>query len=147
MLKTEVTHLRADHASVQFIPPLALTGNNKEHLVAIDNFALVVHHDHPIAVTVESNADVGPLRHHLGFKRLRFGCPILVINVKTVRRRTDRNDRSPELVENLGGNVVGGAVSAIDDDFESVEIMAETKGALAEFDIAARGIDHAMRLA
>src|SRR5690606_41088174 len=35
-----------------------MTSNNKEDLIAINDFALMIHHDHPIAITIKGDTNI-----------------------------------------------------------------------------------------
>ena len=71
-LKPEVRHDGGDHAwlgqSTLVAPAL---GDDRHHLIAVDQMALLVDHDHPVGVAVERDADIRP--HLADLARQRVG--------------------------------------------------------------------------
>jgi hypothetical protein len=66
----------------------------------------------------------------------RVNGPRHVVDVEAVRMHADGLDVGAELVEHMGGDLVGRAVRAVDHDFHPAQIERGGKGALAELDVA-----------
>src|SRR5579864_1483269 len=64
----------------------------------------------------------------------------VVVDVRAIRRVADGNDVRAELVEYRRGDVIAGAMRAIDDDPAAAQIPLVRKRALAKLDVAAGGI-------
>ncbi len=56
LLQTQIGHHRAHHGAVQRAGLAPLLRNHEQQLVAVDDGAVAVHHDHPVAVAVEGDA-------------------------------------------------------------------------------------------
>src|SRR5436309_2378959 len=66
-----------------------------------------------------------------------------VVDVESVRARTDRDYIRAELVKDARRDLIRGAVGTVDDDAHALEIEPRRESALAELDVAPRGIFHA----
>src|SRR5579864_7394616 len=71
----------------------------------------------------------------------------VVVDVRAIRRVADGNDVRTELVEYRRGDVIAGAMRAIDDDPAAAQIELVRKRALAEFYVAAGGVGDTESLA
>ena len=69
------------------------------------------------------------------------------VDVESVRLAADGDNFRTKLVEHRRRNVIRGAIGAVDDDLQAFEIELVGERALAEFDVAARGIVDAPGLA
>src|SRR4029077_19057813 len=66
--------------------------------------------------------------------------PGAVVYVEPVGIRSYRFDVGAQLVENMGSDVIGRAVRAVDDDLHSAKVEGGRERALAELDVAAAGV-------
>ena len=91
---------------------------------------------HPVGVAVERDADVGAqLPHFLG-EGVGRGRADVAVDVHAVRLDADRENFRAQFPQGFGGDLVGGAIGAIDDDAHALEGHVARQGMLGEFDIA-----------
>src|SRR5690606_33038798 len=121
--------------------------HHEQRLVAVDNPPFVVDEQDPVAVAVEHDADVGAPVAHDRPRGGRMGRTAVEIDVEAVRLVGHGNDFGAELLEHVRGDVIGGAVGAVDHDPEALEREMGRERALAELDVAAGGIRKPLRLA
>ena len=105
----------------------------RHQLVAVDHRALAVHRQHPVAVAVEGEADVvSPGAHALG-ERVHVSRAAAVVDVAAVGLDGDRLHVGAEAAEDLGRHAVGGAVGAVEQHADAVEVeLAEAQLELAQ---------------
>ncbi len=84
---------------------------------------------------------------HCTGQRLRMGRAAGVVDVEAVRLIADGDDVGAQLVKDMRGDVIVGAVGAIDHQPEAAQVHVVGKGALAKLDIAAGGIVDPLDLA
>ncbi len=113
-----------------------MPGNDIEQLITVHNFALGVHHQHPIAITVKGNTQISPGIEHLGSQGLRMCRPTLGVDVGAVGLGTDDSHLGTEFLKYPRRNVIGGTVGAIDHQLEPSQAKLPINGSLAEFDVA-----------
>src|SRR5690606_1447536 len=66
-LETQVAHQGAHHAAIAHQAALLqVARNDEQQLVTVDHASGVIHHQHPIAIAIESDAEVRTLSDHLG---------------------------------------------------------------------------------
>ena len=111
-------------------------GEQRHHLVAIGDPALLVDQGHPVGIAVEADAEIRAFRQHPLDGGLRRGRTDAVVDVEPVRRDAHRHHLGAELPQRLGRGPVGSAMGAIDHDLEAVELLGRGEGRLDEFDIA-----------
>ena len=121
LLEREVGHQRAGDA-FQRLARRALAGDDEQQLVAVVGPALRVDDGDAVAVAVEGDAEIGLLRRHFLLQRAGRGGADLVVDIEAIGLDTDRGDFGAELVEHVRRDVVGGAMRAIDDQLESLEV-------------------------
>ena len=59
----------------------------------------LVHHDHPVGVAVQRDAQVGPVLHHLAGHLLGVQRAAAVVDVVAVGLDAERDDLRPQLLE------------------------------------------------
>ena len=111
-------------------------GDHRQQLVAVDDLALLIDHHDTVGIAVERDADVGAHLAYLVDQRGGGGGADLAIDVEAVGVDADGDDLCTEFPQRLGGNLVGGAVSAVDHDAQAVECQVAGKRALGELDVA-----------
>ena len=114
-----------------------VAGDQRHDLVTVDLLAVLVGQDHPVGVAVQGDAQIGTARSHGRLHAFGMGGAAFVVDVGTVGVDADGDHLGAQLPQNLGRNLVGGAVGAIDDDLQPVQPQAPREGVLDEFDVAA----------
>ena len=104
---------------------LEVQHQNREDLVAVDDLASRVDREHPVAVPVERNPEVGPRLSNSLLQSPEVGCAAADIDVRPVGVGADRGDARAELLEGLGRDPGVGPVGAVDDDLQAREVGAE----------------------
>ena len=84
-------------------------------LVAVQNGALLVHHDEAIGVAVQSKADIGPRLTNLCGHRLRIQGTAAVVDVQPVGFRADFDDFGAQLLKGQRRDPIIGPISAVKD--------------------------------
>ena len=98
---------------------------DREHLVAVDDLALLVDRDHAIGVAVERETDVGPVcRARACWSVLGVRGAALLVDVGAVGRRVQHVDVGTERAQRGGRGAERRAVPAVDDDLHAVEATA-----------------------
>ena len=121
--------------------------NHKKQFIAIHHMSLVIHEHHPIAITIKRDAHIGLLSDDSILQQGRACGTAVFINIKTIRIHRHFNDFRAQLPEHAGSGVVGGAIGAVHNNFQTLEVTARWQGAFAELDIAAHRIVNPVRLA
>ena len=101
----------------------------------------MVNHDHPIAIAVVGNTQIGFLRQHARLQRTHVGGADLFVDVEAVRLAAHRDNLSAQLAEDIGGNVIGRTVRAVHHHFQRAEAQFVGKGAFTKFNVAPGGIN------
>jgi hypothetical protein len=65
------------------------------------------------------------------------------VDVEAVRLGAELDHFGAQFVKHVRGDVVGGAVGAVDHDLQAAQVEFVREGALAEFDVAALGVAQA----
>ena len=127
-LETEIGHDRRDQRAAREPTAARQAGRDQRHqLVAVENDAALVGDDQPVGIAVERDADIGAPRQHLAphlFGRQRAA---FAVDVEAVGRDAEREDLGAELPEHGRGDLVGGAVRAIDDDAQARRAAARAE--------------------
>ncbi|MPN57617.1 hypothetical protein SDC9_205311 [bioreactor metagenome] len=116
-----------------------------QEFVAVVDAAVGIGHEQAVGVAVERDAEVGAGQAHFVGEVFGVGRPHAVVDVEAVGLVADGHDLGAEFVEDMRGNVVGGAVSAIDQDSQALEIEFGREGALAKLDVTTGGVVEAAR--
>ncbi len=139
--KPEIGHDGGDDG-VLHQPPLFLPAlrDEAQQLVAVDDAAgFVAHHD-AVGVAIERDADVGAVAVHRIDHGARIGGADFAVDVEAVGLNADWKDFGAEFEQCLGGDLVGGAVGAIDDDAQAGQPELARERRLDDLDIARLGI-------
>src|SRR5689334_10209995 len=145
-LEREVGHQRADHAALQPRFGLAVLHHRVEELVAVEERAVVIGHREAVAVAVEGDAEVRAVIDHRARHRLRVRGAALLVDVEAVGRAADRDHFRAELLEDARADAIVGAVRAIDDQLHAAQRAVLRERALAELEVTALGVVHALGL-
>ena len=101
----------------------ALARDDEQELVAVVEPAVPVGHEHAVAVPVERDAQIGLVRGDRPLQDLRMRGSGAIVDVEPVGIRSYRLDVGAQLVENVGSDMIGRAVSAIDHDLHSAKVQ------------------------
>ncbi len=112
----------------------------REDLVAVDQFALFVSHQHPIGIAVQRDAELRAVFDNLRAEILRHRGAAAAVDVEAVGRHADRDDRGAEFPQHGRCDAIGRAMRAIDDDLQPAQPQATREARLGNFDIAAGGV-------
>jgi len=86
-----------DAAAAQPAALVPLGGNERHHLVAVDQIAAFIDEDQPVGIAVERDADVGPELADLVLQLVGRGRAAIVVDVEAVRLDADGDDLGAEL--------------------------------------------------
>ena len=140
-LKAEVRHHRRDQAAAAKSPAAVPGGGDQGHeLVAVDDRARLVHDDQPVGIAIERNADIGAGFDHRPAQQAGIGRSATLVDVEAVGLDPDRDHVRAKLPQGRRRDLVGGAVGAIDNDFEPVESHLGWERRLRGVDVAAARI-------
>ena len=84
LFQTEVTHERTNHRAAERAFVLPRTREHIKQLVAVHQTTEMVHHDKPIAVTVQRNTHVRTSTGHRELKQVRVRGPTAGVDVAAV---------------------------------------------------------------
>ncbi len=144
----EVGHARAHHLALEPVGLLeARARDDVENAVTIDDAALVIHHDETVTITVEGDSQVGAMLQHRLLQGLGMGGTDALVDIETVGLVADDDDVGAQLVEDVGRDVIGGAIGAIHHHGQAAQVQAGRHRALAELDVAPGSVLHAFGLA
>src|SRR5205814_10080724 len=136
-LEAEVGHDRRNQAAThELSAPRQARCDQRHQLVTVENDAALVGDDQPIRIAVERNPDIGPPRQDLAPHLFGRQCTAFPVYVEAVRGDTEREDLGAELPEDSRGDLIGGAVRAIDDDPQPVQAPAPGEALLDKFDVS-----------
>ena len=100
---------------------MPVAGQDVQQVVTIDQHPIAVDHLHPVAVAVESDAQVGTGLPHARLQRLDVGGADAAIDVQTIRAGADDGQLRSEFAEQPRRDLVGGPVGAVERDMQVVE--------------------------
>ncbi|SSW74765.1 Uncharacterised protein [Klebsiella pneumoniae] len=101
----------------------------------------MVNHNHPIAIAVVGNTQIGFFRQHARLQRPHVSGADLFVDVETVWLAAHRDNLGSQLAEDIRGDVIGRAVRAIHHHFQRSQAQFVGKGTLTKFNVAPRRID------
>ena len=105
----------------------------RDQLVAVDHGAGAIDREHAVAVAVEGQAERMPARAHLLAERGDMGRATALVDVAPVGACRHDGDVCAKAAEDLRGNLVGGAVGAVEQDVKPVETqLGEARLQLAQ---------------
>ena len=145
-LEGVVGHQRADNAR-DWALQHAVAHDHVEEFVAVVDVALGVRHDQAVRVAVEAHRDVAAVLGGKAREVLGVGRAHAVVDVEAVWSVAHGDHFGAEFVEDVGRNVIGGAVGTVDENAQALEVRAEIDRRLAELDVAAGRIVKAAGLA
>src|SRR5471030_2088098 len=122
----------------------AVHDHHVQELVAVVEAAGGVAHDEAVGVAVERDAEVGAVGAHRHRYRFGRGGAVTGVDVETVGLVADGDDFGAQFMEHVRRDIVGGAVGAVDDDFQAAQVQLVRESALAKFDVAALGVVEAL---
>ena len=137
----EIRHHGGDDAAAGQTPGrLEIARDHRQHLIAIDDAALLIDHDQPVRIAIQRDAELGAVAEHLGGEEAGLGGAAAAIDVEAVRRDADGNHLRPQLPQHRGRHLVGRAMGAIDDDAQTIQPHAARHAGFHRLDIAAGGV-------
>ncbi len=146
-LETEIAHQGTHHPTLEATTALEIARDQIEQLVAIHCRPGVIHHQDPITVAVEGDADVGVLVEHRLLQALQVSGAAVLVDVEPIWLHAQHADVRTELTEDAGRDLVGRTVGAIQHDLHPSEAGTGRYAALAELDVATGRIVDARDLA
>ena len=125
----QVGHHGDDHGVArQHAPLVAVEGEDGDQVVAVDQLAPVIDHQHPVGVAVEGDAQVGAPLDHVGLQVAGVGGPAAVVDVDAVGRPVDHVDLDAQAAQDVGRHRGGRAVGAVDHRPQAGEAPALQRG-------------------
>jgi len=109
----------------------------EEDVVAVHDPSGTIHGQGTIRVTVEGDAHVAPVAADLSRQRVEVQRTAVEIDVAAVRRVADDRHLGSMVTEDLGGDLAGGAVGAVERQLEPLEPARGRDHVLEAFDISA----------
>ena len=114
--------------------------DQRHQLIAVEQSAVFVGDHQPVGVAVERDADIGALRTTSRCIAMGAMAPQSRLMLSPSGFTPSGMTSAPSSHNTRRGDLVGGAIGAIDHDLEPVEAQPARKAVLDEFDIAAAGI-------
>ena len=140
----EVAHHGGDDRVLRQAPqPLQVQRQDQHDRVAVDDGALLVHHEAAVAVAVEGDAQRQLLVAHEGLQRLQMRRPAAQVDVAAVGVGADDVDVEIEIAEQSRRHRGGGAIGAVQADAQAADVADEGQGRPAVLDV---GRDDLVRL-
>ena len=146
LFQTDVGHQRADRARNRPLPHPVLDDEIEEFIAVVES-PVGIAHQKPVGITIERNSEMGLVGQHRGLQGLRMGCADMIVDVQTIGRGAHFDDLCPELVKDMRCRVISGAMGAVDDQLNPMQIKARREASFAELDISSGGIIDAPRFA
>src|SRR6476661_1802305 len=104
---------------------LLVEREDRDDLVAVDRLAVLVDREHAVAVTVERDAEVVASFDDGARQEAEIGRTAAHVDVRPVGRVADRVNLGSALLEGLRSESGVGAVRAVDDDAQAVQVRTE----------------------
>ena len=98
---------------------------DRDDVVAVDDVAVRVDREHPVAVAVERDAEVEAAGGDGPLQRAKVGCAAALVDVRSVGIRADRRDNGAELLERARRDLAVRAIGAVDSDLQTRQVGAE----------------------
>lgn len=102
--------------------------------------ALFIGNQHTVGITIQGDADIGPMVQHRRAQGLGPGGATAFVDVDAVGVTPDAHDLRPQFPQRGGRDAVGGAIGAVDDNAQPVQPQTAWKGGFGAFHIPARRI-------
>ena len=115
-------------------------GDQRKHLVAVDQLAAFVAQNHAVGVAIQRHAEIGAMRQHLAAQMLRMRAAALAIDVGAVWRNADRYDFGTEFAQHRGRHAIGRTMRAIHHHAHAIQRQSAGETCLGDFDIPSGGI-------
>ena len=106
-----------------------------QQLVAIDDLTLLIDDDDPVGIAIERDADIGAHLFYFLTQRLGRGGAAFFVDVGPVGIDANLDHFGAKFPQGERGDLVSGAIGAIDDDAPVVELQVARQRALGELDI------------
>ena len=136
--EAEIGHDRRNQRTAGELPAARQVHRDQRHqLIAIENDATLVGDNQPVCVAIERDPDIGAARQHFAAHLLGRQRATVAVDVDPVRRHGDREHLGAEFPEHRRGDLIAGAMRAIDDDPHAIEPQPFGKALLDKFDVAA----------
>src|SRR5919197_1997277 len=116
---------------------LEVEHQDREDLVAVDDLAARVDREHPVAVAVERDPEVGPGARNSLLQGSEVRGAVADVDVRAVGVRPNGGDLGAELLERRWGDAGVRAVRAVDDHLQAAEIGTDALDDV--FEVAVRG--------
>ena len=124
-LQSKVGHHGGNHCVTAQQPAVVkIDRGDGEHLIAVDQLALLVDCDHAIGVAVERQADLCPRGGHRGAELLGVRGTARVVDVRAVGCSVQHLDVGTDRAERRGRGSERGPVPTVDDDAYAVDPTA-----------------------
>ena len=137
----QVRHHRGDDPTAAQLPcPCPLAADQRHDLIAVHCRPGFVDDDQPVGVAIQGNADIRAAGDHGFLDQVEVGGAAPVVDVATVGIDADRDHFGAQFPEGRRGDLVGGAMGAIERDLQPVEPDIVGQRAFHCVDIAATGI-------
>ena len=115
-------------------------GQHIEQFIAVVQTTLGIDHLQAIGVAVQCDAIVSPMRQHRRHHGLGVGGPHALVDVEPVGRAAHGHHLGTQLLEHLGGHLVGRAMRGIDHQLQAFEAELGVDRAFAKFNVTTRRI-------
>ena len=139
--KPDIGHHRCHHGAALKQPRIVpRPRDDGQQLIAVHQPPVFVSHDDAVGITIEREAEIGPLFNHRPAHSLWGRRSPLQIYIITVRLHPQGHHFGTQLVENGRCNPIGGAVGTIDDDLHTVQPEPPGEATLDVFNIAAHRV-------
>src|SRR6266540_49581 len=102
-----------------------MQSKDSDDVVPVDDGALLVDGEHPVAVAVERDTEVEVVLGHRSLQSAQVGRAAALVDVRPIRLNADRRDDRAESLERARRDLAVGAVGAVDADLEAGEVRAE----------------------
>ncbi len=141
LLQAHIGHDRSNQRFfLQLSPAQQLLGTDGHDMIAIDNLAVFIADNQPVAVAVECQPDIGAQLLDLLGHDLRVQGPAFMIDVFSVRSNPDSSHLGPEFGKDMGRDFVGGSVRAVEHDVKIIKGVFFREGMFEKDNITTLGI-------
>ena len=147
-LQPQVAHLRGDDRPFgQAAGFDTVSGGDRQDGVPVGDRAGLVDQNGAVGVAVQADAELGAVFADQPLHVVRVQRPAVAVDVPAVRLDADRNHVRAQFGQDVGGDLVGRAVGAVDHDLDAFQRQFARKRVLDEHVVAAQGVVHADRFA
>ena len=107
----------------------------QKHRISVDHVAVMVGKEGAVGVAVKSHAQLGMLQRDLARHQFRMQRSTGFIDVAAIRSVMDEYSIAADGPENFGGNLAGGPVGAIENNFHAPGFFIHLAVHLAQVDL------------